>query len=455
MKLKTYRAGTMGDALLAVKKDLGKDAVILHTRSYKVGGWFGYFGKQMVEITASADVNAVHPRRQRAAMAGESDSDLTTGESTNGAGGLVAKTYGAPRSVRVSAENAARSQAIADRAQIGAEAAVAHAAAPVARMAIAAGSRASVGVASEPTADETVRAELVAIRRMVGQVLQTSARAGAATAPACLMPEALLRHYTKLIENEVARELADELVATVRDELTPAEMADEGIVRTSVLRHLESLLPAAENVARPAKSADGRPLTVALVGPTGVGKTTTIAKLAAAYKLRHGKRVALITSDTYRIAAVDQLRTYANIIGVPLKVVMSPEDMAAACAALADADVVLIDTAGRSPGDAVRVDELAAFVRAARPHQTHLVLAGVASEPAMVRTIDRFSALKPDHVIFTKLDEAASFGVLVNVASRIDAKLSYITTGQEVPDDIEPTRSDRLARMVLDGAPRP
>lgn len=293
--------------------------------------------------------------------------------------------------------------------------------------------------------------ELTAIKCMVAQVLQSSAKSGVAV-PSPSMPEALLKFYMRLIQSDVSREIADQVASAIRDELNPAELADEGIVRQSMLRHLETLIPVDSAVAAPQRSADGRPLTIALVGPTGVGKTTTVAKLAAAYRLRHGKRVALITCDTYRIAAVDQLRTYASIIGVPLHVAHSPEQMRECVAACGDADVVLIDTAGRSPGDAARLDELRAFLDAASPHQVHLVLASVSSESSLIRTADQFAIAGPTRVIFTKLDEAASFGVLVNVASRLNARLSFVTTGQEVPDDIEPGRADRLARLILDGS---
>jgi flagellar biosynthesis protein FlhF len=150
---------------------------------------------------------------------------------------------------------------------------------------------------------------------------------------------------------------------------------------------------------------------------------------------------------------VDQLRTYAEIIGLPLKVVLTPAEMAPACASLGSADVILVDTAGRSPRDTGRLDELRRFLAEARPHQTHLVLSGTASQTAMVEAAERFAVVRPDRVIFTKLDEAVNFGVLFNVARRLSLRLSYVTTGQEVPDHIEQGRSDRLARLVLDGAP--
>ncbi len=158
-----------------------------------------------------------------------------------------------------------------------------------------------------------------------------------------------------------------------------------------------------------------------------------------------------MTCDTYRIAAVEQLRTYANIIGLPLNVALTPKEMASACAGLADCDVVLVDTAGRSPHDCGRIDELGALLAAANPHETHLVLSGASSEAVLMRAVERFGVAKPNRVILTKLDEAVSFGLVVNVAHRVGAALSYVTTGQEVPDHIEPGRSDRIARLVLTG----
>lgn len=482
MRLKTFRATNMTDALAAVKKDLGKDAVILHTRAYtqggwgRVGAWLGMKTRSIVEITASDDPRALSPRDVRQARQTRASEPAPAAATVSGA---VARAYGQPGPTgdRPMARPAGAGTPAARGAPVNPVTVDVADVMPVAesRAARDVAKRALNEACSEPRSpgdmlDPCLRDELTAIKRMVGQVLQSGVRSaglalheaaggggggggGVATVarPATAMPDALLKHYCRLIENEVARELADEIVSQVRDELSPAELADEGVVRQTILRRLESLLPIAENVAVPHRRVDGRPLTIALVGPTGVGKTTTIAKLAAAYKLRHGKKVGLITSDTYRIAAVDQLRTYANIIGVPLKVVLTPEEMRAAVESLAGMDVVLIDTAGRSPGDAERVGELASFVAAADPHQTHLVLSSVVSEACMVRTADRFASLKPSMVIFTKLDEAANFGVLVNVAQRLSAKLSYVTTGQEVPDDIEPGRADRLARLVLDG----
>ena len=266
------------------------------------------------------------------------------------------------------------------------------------------------------------------------------------------MSDPLFEHYLRLQENAVASEIADDIVGRVRDELSVAELADAEIVRETLLRHIASLLPVASDAPARSRTADGRPRTIALIGPTGVGKTTTLAKLAATAKLRHGRRVGLITTDTYRIAAVEQLRTYADIIGLTLKVVASPAEMRPALESMADLDEILIDTAGRSQHDETRLAELRIYLDQADPHEIHLVLSSVASEAVLTRAADNFAQLGPNRLIVTKLDEAVNFGVLLGVVKRLGVNLSYVTTGQEVPDHIEPGKPDRLARMILTGS---
>lgn len=457
MILKTYRARTMGDALAEVKKDLGKDAVILHTRVYKVGGWLGFGGKPMFEITASDSVN-VAPRSER--RRAESPPPPRRSDRRDSAATLpqpvttaAARAYGMPAPQPPHQGALAEPPPPPEREMLPV-----HGESPSIREVVRAAVEASAPPA--PSRDSLLPAldsELAAIKKMVGQVLQCSRQtairsgAGGPSAGPGAMPDALFQDYLKLVEGEVAAEIADEVIGQVRDELSSAELADASIVHQTVLQRLASLIPCDGDIPRPGPARDGRPLTIALVGPTGVGKTTTVAKLAAAYKLRHGKKVGLVTTDTYRIAAVDQLRTYAEIIGLPLKVAMSPGEIAGTCHSLSDCDVILIDTAGRSQKDSGRLEELRRFIDAARPHQTHLVLSSTASEAVLLEAAERFGQVSPDRVIFTKLDEAVNFGVLVTVAKKISLKLSYVTTGQEVPDHIEVGKPERIARLLLDG----
>jgi flagellar biosynthesis protein FlhF len=476
MKLKTYRAASMAEALTAVKKDLGKDAVILHTRSVKVGGVLGFGKKTVIEITAADEpvptarrgaaartkvetVSSAAPVPQRPILAATAAASAYRRAAEMGAPQAkqppsptrvelkpthVPAPIAGPAPVVQPARAAEEPTLMAVRGRRLAEAEAAREPKPVASP------RVSPFVPVDSGNGGALYRELADIKLLVNQVLHSSPASSAGVA-AGAMPEALFQHYLRLLESSVSREIADAVIGAVRDELTPGEMHDESIVRTTVLRHIAGLIPVCDTGSIPSVRP-GEPLVIALVGPTGVGKTTTIAKLAAAYKLRHGKSVALITSDTYRIAAVDQLRTYAGIIGLPLKVVMTPEEMAAAVVSLRGYDVVLIDTAGRSQFNADRIAELRQFVDAAGPTEVHLVLSSAASEPVLMRTAESFAALRPDRVILTKLDEAVNFGVIVNVTRRLGTALSFITTGQEVPDDIERGQPDRLARMVLDNA---
>ena len=291
-------------------------------------------------------------------------------------------------------------------------------------------------VSSTPDDSETMQEELAAIRQLVGQVLKHQTQStGFAQAG---MPQILFDQYLKLIGQDLSEELAEQVIDQVRNDLIVPDLEDAEIVREKTLECLASYIPTLDQPL-PEESPDGRPLTIALIGPTGVGKTTTLAKIAASCKLRQGKSVGLITADTYRIAAVDQLRTYANIIGLPLEVALTPTDMKQAVHALRGCDVILIDTAGRSQNDRGRLKELTRFIEAADPHE----------EKVLLNEAKAFSIVGVDKIVLTKLDEAVSFGVLVNVLKKVGKNLSFVTTGQEVPDHIECGRSTRLAQLVM------
>jgi len=174
-----------------------------------------------------------------------------------------------------------------------------------------------------------------------------------------------------------------------------------------------------------------------------------VAKLAAILCLREKRKVGLITIDTYRIAAVEQLKTYAQIIDVPLEVAMSPSQLRDAVTGMSDRDCILIDTAGRSQRDDMKIKELRGFFNIVRPHEVHLVLSSTSSENVLAEAIERFKQIGIDRLIFTKLDEALGFGVILSCLEKADARLSYLTTGQDVPDDIEVGQGASLARLIL------
>ncbi|MHC4446516.1 MAG: flagellar biosynthesis protein FlhF [Planctomycetota bacterium] len=504
VELKTYHAYTMAEALAAVKRDLGPAAVILHTRTFHRGGMLGIGRKLIVEVTATAEDAPAGPRMRRVDRALQlkqvaARSAYRPGPTTDRAAGEIpaepSRRVAAPGPPRHRRKRSCRTAPgpvqppkrpdpppgdpapeIRTTIQRPAEAGPAPGTrvAPVARRFILTPDKGHQKVVTPPTeADlvgaggaasrqpapgggrqagaEALEGELVAIRQLVGRVLQNQVTG--AEQPSSEMPQVVFDHYLRLIGQELSEELADHIVRQAQQEVGETGLGDEAAVRESVLRHLAGCVPVADP-AVPRQSPDGRPLTIALVGPTGVGKTTTVAKLAASFKLRLGRRVGLITADTYRIAAVDQLRTYANIVGLPLYVALTPSDVSQAVHALADQDVILIDTAGRGHNDGQRLEELGRIVAAASPHEVHLVLSSTASERVLLQEAQAFGPVGVHKIVLTKLDEAVSFGMLINVVRQVGKQLSFITTGQEVPDHIEVGRRERLAGLVMGEAIR-
>ena len=508
MKLRTYQAYTMAEALAAVKRDLGSEAVILNTRTFHRGGVLGIGRKAIVEVTATPakstrPVIEAKPRHV-AASAARRAYDPSRRASTEAAGiteedrirtRRLAQAMAATFEQRQSASPSQTSpsqpapgtptgpQPATPPAAATSTAAAVVSTAPPREPANSEPPKAPAKASSAPAAQRfiltserdrstshangssspaaasaenagTIKApdemhdELAAIKSMVGQVLQRQTKHAAGPSPT--MPAKLFDLYLQLIAQDISEELADTVINEVRDALTTRELDDAESVRSAVLEKLAGHIPVADAPISH-ETSDGRPLTIALIGPTGVGKTTTLAKLAASYKLRQNCRVGLITSDTYRIAAVDQLRTYANIIGLPLKVALTPAEMRQAVHALSDCDVILIDTAGRGQNDQARLDELAEFLSAAEPHENHLVLSSTANEKVLLREAEAFSRVGIHKIVLTKLDEAVSFGMLINVVRKVGKELSFLTTGQEVPTHIEIGRADRLADLILGG----
>lgn len=373
----------MAAALAKVKRDLGREAVILSTRTLKQGGLMGIGARTMIEITAS-DQHEALPQRRRPSAARPAPRP-------------------APKVVPQSEQ--------------------------------------PVTTARQNT---HMQRELNDIRAMVETLIRRDGRDEMAA-----MPTTLRDAYMDLIQGEVAEELAAEMIRRIDTARTPGNSLDASYVREQLTRQMAGILRGSCEIE--VGDVNGCKV-VALVGPTGVGKTTTAAKLAAHFKLQENIKVGLVTIDTYRIAAVDQLKTYADIIDTPLEVVMSPAELPDALHRLSDCALVLIDTAGRSQFDAAKLADLKAFLDAAKPHETHLVLSGNSSRAVLMQAVERFGKLGIDRVIFTKLDEAVGIGTLLSVMQRINARLSYVTTGQDVPDDIEIGDGHVLARRIIESA---
>lgn len=203
------------------------------------------------------------------------------------------------------------------------------------------------------------------------------------------------------------------------------------------------------DVSNPLEKRTGGRVISALIGTTGVGKTTTIAKIAARLMLKSKKNVGLISIDNYRIGAIDQIKTYANILGIPCFPAFNRKDLLFALKRLADKDVVLIDTAGQSQYDCSRIDELKEMMTDDLEIRSHLLLSVSTSEKEMERTAINFKPLNCKSYIFTKIDEAECCGVMINQLMKLNLPISYITTGQNVPEDIICAQKTEIMKLIL------
>jgi len=187
------------------------------------------------------------------------------------------------------------------------------------------------------------------------------------------------------------------------------------------------------------------------IGPTGVGKTTTIAKLASIYSLYKNKKVGLITIDTYRIGAVEQLRLYAEILGVPFNVVYSLKDIPEVLNKMKDCDIILVDTTGRNSKNSMQIAETKKFIEEFSPDKIYLVLSLTTKQKDLKMIIENYKSINYDSLIFTKLDETDTYGGILTATYLSKKPVSYLTLGQDVPDDIEEANSDKLLNLVLWG----
>lgn len=371
MDVKTYRAGTVQEALALVRRELGPEAAVLQTREVRAGRFWNLLpGKRLIEVVASAEVNV--PSRL------------------------------APLDVR------------------------------------------SVAGPAVPRHEEQLpgqmQQQLHDLQSMVEQLCRRHEKN-----PQTDWPAELFQIYTDLIDLDVADEQARDLVERVRGSARGRDGFDYQLCKSRIVELLESEI----RVVGPIQPRAGYRHVVALVGPTGVGKTTTIAKLAANARLREKRRVGLVTVDTYRIAAVEQLRTYADIMDLPMEVVSTPREMRQALERMSDLELILMDTAGRSPRDEVKIQELRAFLHEAQADEVHLVLSSVTGGAALERTAERFAAVGTTALILTKLDELTAPGSVLPLLRSGRIPLSYLTHGQNVPDDIAPADARKLARVVL------
>ena len=255
--------------------------------------------------------------------------------------------------------------------------------------------------------------------------------------------------YQRLRKQEIDEKLVNKIVkATLQQLSTQANLPPEqinNVLYAQLLKTLKKSNPIVFNHTRQKK-----PKIYALIGPTGVGKTTTIAKLAAMFAIIEHKKVSLITIDTYRIAAAEQLKTIAEIMNVPVHVVYSYNQLNDCLLELAASDIIFIDTAGRSHKNSQQLEELKNYLDITNPDETFLVLAATGKYQDLLEIIEVYSELmNVSRLIFTKLDETSYYGSVYNIACRSKYPLSYFTNGQNIPDDIETANPAKLVQLLM------
>ena len=246
-------------------------------------------------------------------------------------------------------------------------------------------------------------------------------------------------------QNDVEESVIDEILKSLKEQGIDNNSNVNEVFATFKKEIIKRLGASEEITIEPQK----KPKVIIFLGPTGVGKTTTLAKIAANFMIKEGKKVGLITADTYRIAAVEQLKTYSEIMGTPITVIYSPKEMKDAIKKNAEADLVLIDTPGKNHKDKKHFDEIKEIYKAAEPDETYLLISATTKPKDCKAIINSYSFINNYKLIFTKVDETSSLGVLLNVRELTGKSLSYVTTGQSVPDDIEIADAENISKKLL------
>lgn len=429
MRVKRYVVNALPEAVSLIRTDLGSDAVILETKEIKVGGFMGMFRKKKMEVTAAVESAAAKPQERAQRLAQPEVSAMVE---------QILQTAQRTGAATATLEQPLRQQAMP--------------AAAAAYQDQRGNYLPAADIAPKP---QTSNHEVSNMDRRMDkeQFIINEIRD--------------LREYMlKLTKDRQAIEsMSDSLVALKErlnlqevdpvwsEKLLETLMEAEKSGRTAFTCEEAWSRAAAtlEEWMSPYCSAGIRPDAKVLyfVGPTGVGKTTTIAKLAAEYTIKQGRKVGFITSDTYRIAAVDQLRTYANILNVPLEVVFSPMDLPKAYKALDEQDMILMDTAGRNFRSELHVSEVNSLLQSSEPSDTILVVSLTGKTADMVAIADRFKKYGVSKILFTKLDETSAYGAIFNLVMNAELNPTYIASGQNVPDDIAKFDCRRYVSLLL------
>ena len=430
MKLKRFEALSLQEALQAVKAELGPDAVIVSSRRIqKAGGLFGLLSQTVIEVTAAVD---------RSTHATEAQPAVTLDRSLQ----ALLRNPSPPASPSVESPTAKKEPTFSEQLK------VATVLDPVTQHLHDMKEEIQRLRESQKDPEQALgplRQELEGLRIVVGEVLGSQMQKRVEG-----LPGGLLEDYQALVSHGVEPPLAHQLLRSVVETLGTVGSGNREAVTNLLRERMEEMLV----VSNLSISRQYGQKIMMLVGPTGVGKTTTIAKLAGlAREQNTHRKTVLITLDTYRVAAVEQLRVFAKILKIPLEVAVSQQDFLGCLGRHQEADLILIDTAGRSPKDQAGHDELMTMTREACKIETHLVLAAPVAESVQLDTIRRYQSLPIQNIIMTKLDETPRYGSMYNMLSHAGIPVSYLSAGQRVPEDLDVATRQRLVNLVLGEQP--
>ena len=454
MQVKKFEAPTLQEALDNVKRELGPEAIILQTKKYKRG--FGLMSKPSVEVTAAVSERSMQKKQYVETRLPQANRDVLDKLKADKQAEFYDKYTDKKWVKPATAPAAANSKKITatryidiDEDQIPAP----RAATPTRGAGAVAGALGSPVNPSGMSVEEEVRH----LKRMIEEMKNVQDDQGFGTGAQAMATQsrmsspALQSAFEQLVMNGVDKRYAFELTKRVSYELgedgngeNPESVID--ILAAEIMRNTETSHP----IAGVSAQAGNGPSILALVGPTGVGKTTTVAKIASEAILKRNLKVGLINLDGYKVAAFDQLGTYARILNVPFRSAASAEDLQAAIKDFHTLDLILIDTTGRSQKDPASLTEMQQLLQSVPGIRTQIVLSVTTRDSELYDMAHRFSVFRPEGVIVSKLDEGTIYGAIFNISQKAKLPLTYFTTGQRVPEDIEDATQERVAALILD-----
>jgi len=438
MQIKKFEAPTIQEALDSIKRELGPEAIILQTKRNRKG--FGLLNGSSVEVTAAISDRSIQKKSYVDKKLQDANRSPLHSMSTSQQADVLDHAFDRSHERR---SRVAQASAPEKRRYIDID-----------PNDIPAPSYASPKLKGGPS---TVEEEVKYLKRMIEELKMAQAESHSTQTSVQITTQilgtpALMDAFENLILAGVDRRYALGLVKKTAFELGPDESNDPELVLDQVTFELMSateVMSPLGNLTSGSRGMDG-PLCIALVGPTGVGKTTTLAKIASQAILNRSLRVGLINLDAYKVAAVDQLATYAKILNIPFRSASDELELQSAIEDFKSLDLVLIDTTGRSQRDLESLKEMNQLLQTLEVSlQTHLVVSATTRDTELYDTANRFAVFRPQALIVSKLDEASIFGAIHNMSQRAKLPLSYFTTGQRVPEDLEESTRDRVAALIM------